>query len=479
MLVKLQFYTFYHIIAVALANQERSSMPLTIIIGAQWGDEGKGKITDLEASSGEYGYVVRYDGGNNAGHTVVHNQQEFKLHIIPSGILHSDIKNIIGPGTVVDTQVLTEELKALKEAGITDFQLTISPKAHLVLPWHRLLDGIQEETRLSAKKIGTTKRGMGPVRADKHSRSGLRVGDLLCDTFKNKFMFAYEEKKKIFELIYGYPGSVLLEAFENLYDLPDFTFLTVEDLFNYYMDSAENIKQFIQDTSNELHRILKAGNRGVLFEGAQGVLLDLDHGTYPFVTSATCGSNGAFQGAGVAFNAVSMEQVRVVGVVKAYSTRIGTGPFPTFRKNEFDGLIRKAGNEYGATTGRPRMCAPIDLPLLRYASRLNGFTEIAITKLDILSCLEGSILVGLQYSCLSQNYRNFGYLICEHEQCALDGAKAVFGKVSAWGADITEIRHKENLPADALEYVKKIERACEVKATYISVGPERNQTISC
>ena len=155
MLVKLQFYTFYHIIAVALANQERSSMPLTIIIGAQWGDEGKGKITDLEASSGEYGYVVRYDGGNNAGHTVVHNQQEFKLHIIPSGILHSDIKNIIGPGTVVDTQVLTEELKALKEAGITDFQLTISPKAHLVLPWHRLLDGIQEETRLSAKKIGS------------------------------------------------------------------------------------------------------------------------------------------------------------------------------------------------------------------------------------------------------------------------------------------------------------------------------------
>ncbi|OGZ60236.1 MAG: hypothetical protein A3F94_03215 [Candidatus Spechtbacteria bacterium RIFCSPLOWO2_12_FULL_38_22] len=449
-------------------------MPLTIVVGAQWGDEGKGKITDLEASSGNYEYVVRYDGGNNAGHTVVNDLGEFKLHIVPSGILHPNIKNVIGPGTVVDALVLYgEELVGLQKAGITDYQLAISPKAHLVMPWHRLLDGIQEESRSSADKIGTTKRGMGPVRADKAARSGLRVGDLLRRDFYKLFIERYREKRQILESVYGCSQSVYLPILEQLYGLSEFTLLSVDDLFEYYMESAEEIKEFIRNTDDELRIALFSRGQGVLLEGAQGALLDLDHGTYPFVTSTSCGANGAFSGAGIAFNVVPSNEVRVIGVVKAYSTRVGTGPFPTFSKGNFDTLVREVGREFGSTTARPRMCAPIDIPLLRYASRLNGFSEIAITKLDVLSCLDKTIPIGFSYRC----QRAPTCESCNHVECAFNGAEAVLGNLPVWNKGITEVRSREDLPDEAKLYVDFIERACDVSAKYISVGPERNQTI--
>lgn len=446
---------------------------LTIIIGAQWGDEGKGKITDLEASSGDYDYVVRYDGGNNAGHTVINDKGEFKLHIVPSGILHPQIKNVIGPGTVVDTIVLADELINLHEAGIKDYQLAINPKAHLVMPWHRLLDEAQESEKSDNNKIGTTKRGMGPVRADKHAREGLRVGDLLRKDFYTLFFEKYNEKKKILELIYEYPESIFLSQLEQIYELPESTILNVSDLFEYYVSFTQNIKRFIRNTDDELQKALRMRNQGVLLEGAQGVLLDLDHGTYPYVTSATCGANGAFQGAGIAFNAIDSNEVRVIGIVKAYTTRIGAGAFPTYTEGEFDTLIRDVGKEYGVTTNRSRMCAPIDFPLLRYASRLNGFTEIAITKLDILSCLKEGIPMGRSYEC---QMTSIPY-DCNHFECAFGGAQAKLSIFPAWGKDITDIRNVDDLPDEAKLYIQEIERACDAPVRYIGVGPDREQTI--
>lgn len=448
-------------------------MSLTVIVGAQVGDEGKGKITDLEVSRGNYKYVVRYGGGNNAGHTIINDRGEFKLHILPSGILSPEIINIIGAGTVVDIFVLNEELNDLHIAGINDYSLLISSKAHLVMPWHRAMDGIEEEIRSDEKRIGTTQRGMGPVRADKAARRGLRAGDLKdLSVFSKRFRDSYEYSKNIAINVYGYDEKVFLNKISFMYGFEE-NFFNVDGLLSKYLEISSGIVPFIQKTELMLRNSILQGS-DVLFEGAQGVLLDIDHGTYPYVTSSPCSVADIFQGAGIPFNIVPTEEVRVVGIVKAYSTRIGAGPFPTFTEGDFDDLVREAGKEFGATTGRPRMCAPIDLPMLKYAADLHGFTEIVITKLDVLSCLKDSIPVGYGYNCLTAEG-----LGCTHEECGLAGAKAKIDSIPAWGSDITEAKSREDLPKEAQDYIDLIESVLKVPVKYISVGPKRDQTIIC
>lgn len=446
---------------------------LTIVLGAQWGDEGKGKIVDLELSRYNYQYCVRFGGGNNAGHTVVNDKGEFKLHSLPSGILIPGVTNIIGAGAVVDALVLAKELEGLKRVGISYPNLYISAKAHLVLPWHRALDEIQEEKRDVGEAIGTTRRGMGPVRADKHARIGLRVGDLLnIQSFKDKFDDGFMHTLLMAQL-YGYRSEQdFLNAIFETYGI-ETKRQDLKVLRNIYIENASQLRQCVRNTESIL---LDAARRGanILFEGAQGALLDIDHGTYPYVTSSACSAADAFQGSGIPFNAVSRDEVRVLGVVKAYTTRVGEGSFPTFTKGGFDELVRKIGKEKGTTTGRDRMCAPIDFTLLQYAANINGFTEIAVTKLDVLSVLQNSIPVGFSYKCLWQNH-----IECMHAECGLRGAKANLATMPAWGDDITAVRQKEQLPNEAELYVEFIETATRARAKYISVGPHREQTIVC
>jgi adenylosuccinate synthase len=446
---------------------------LAIVLGAQWGDEGKGKIVDLELSRYDYQYCVRFGGGNNAGHTVVNNAGEFKLHILPSGILTPGVTNIIGAGAVVDALVLTEELRDLKIGGIDDPLLYISSKAHLVLPWHRALDGIQEEKRDFGQAIGTTMRGMGPVRADKHARIGLRVGDLedvksFEDKFEDSFWHAFNAAK-----LYGYrTAQDFLNVIFKIYGIKT-RHQNFNALRNIYIKVASQLRQRMRNTEEIL---LSAARRGanILLEGAQGALLDIDHGTYPYVTSSACSAADAFQGSGIPFNVASRDEIRVLGVVKAYTTRVGEGPFPTFVGGEFDELVRETGKEKGTTTGRDRMCAPIDFPLLRYAADINGFTEIAITKLDVLSVLKNSITVGLSYKCLYKNR-----IECMHAECGLRGAKANLATMPAWARDITAVRERDKLPKEAELYIKFIEIATRTGVKYISVGSHREQTIVC
>jgi len=450
-----------------------STSKLAVVIGMQWGDEGKGKIVDFLANSGEYKYVVRYGGGNNAGHTIVFDGKEIKLHILPSGILNPQLHNIIGTGTVIDAFVLLEELEGLRELGFVEWTLSIASNAHLVLPWHRVLDGFQEEDRDQSKKIGTTQRGMGPVRVDKSARRGLRAEDLLLNEVELtlKLKESYKHAKKFT----GQSDEYFLEKIVQLYNFDKVEITSMEDLFEIYYLDTRDVASLVNNTSLILRNALTEGEN-ILFEGAQGALLDIDHGTYPFVTSSPCTVQDIFQGAGIPFNAVPAENIRIIGVVKAYSTRVGAGAFPTYIKGGFDEKIRTEGKEFGATTGRPRMCAPIDMPMLRYAAQLNGVGEIAITKVDVLSCLKTRIPVGFKYRCLILG-NHCG--ACTHEECGLDGAKAVWAQLPAWGENIRDVRKREDLPPEAMLYVSKIEEACDAPASFISVGPDREETILC
>ncbi len=421
-------------------------MSTVVLIGTQWGDEGKGKITDFLAREADL--VVRYQGGNNAGHTVVIDGQEFRLHLIPSGIFYPDKICLIGNGVVIDPAVLVRELDMLAEQGISTGNLRISPRAHVIMPYHRRLDEAEEDRR-GDSRIGTTRRGIGPAYMDKAARSGIRVVDLLDpEEFAARLRDNIAEKNKVLSQIYGAPGF-------------DF-----EEVLSEYLRLAERIRPYVADTSLVVNEAVKAG-RNVLFEGAQGTLLDLDHGTYPYVTSSHPTAGAACLGAGIGPTRID----RVVGVAKAYVTRVGGGPFPSELHGELGDLLRQRGREFGTTTGRPRRCGWFDAVVVRYAARINGLDYLALTKLDILS--------GLPEVRICRGYRYRGEELTEFPASlkVLAECEPVYETLPGWDEDISGVREYGALPANARRYVERIVELTGVPVALIGVGTGRHQTI--
>jgi len=417
-------------------------MPATIVIGAQWGDEGKGKITDLLAEKADV--VVRYQGGNNAGHTIVRDGEEFRFHLIPSGILYSAKTCIIGNGVVIDPHILFGEIEALRERDISADNLRVSGNAHLIMPYHILLDGVAEK-KLGRFKIGTTGRGIGPCYVDKIARLGVRVQDLLDEgILRRKIHTALAEK------------NLLLQAYEIGMLDPD---QVTDELLGY----RERFEPFICDASLLVNQALDQ-HRHVLFEGAQGTLLDIDFGTYPFVTSSNPIAGGACAGAGVGPTRID----HVIGVAKAYTTRVGEGPFPTELFDEIGAAMCEVGQEFGTTTGRKRRCGWLDLVALKYAVRTSGITHLAITKLDVLSGLKG-IRVCTRYRAGRNEFDEFPLL-----QTDFHHAKPVYEEHPGWSDDI---RDWADLPEAARDYVQFIAEFTRTRVKFIAVGPGRDETI--
>ncbi|MBK5211522.1 MAG: adenylosuccinate synthase [Coriobacteriia bacterium] len=417
-----------------------------VLVGAQWGDEGKGKITDL--ISDRFGYVVRYQGGNNAGHTVVVDGQTLELHLVPSGIMYPNITPIIANGCVIDPKVLLDEMDMVESKGLSTRRLLISANAHLIMPYHRDLDGASER-RLGKNEIGTTHRGIGPAYQDKASRMGIRMQDLFDRSiFREKLEAALVEKNEILEKIYGLPTY------------------TVDEIAEEYLGYAERLKPFITEISSLLNKALDNGEE-VLFEGAQGTLLDIDHGTYPFVTSSNSTAGGATTGSGVGPTKID----RVLGIAKAYITRVGSGPFPTELYDEDGDTLISVGHEFGVTTGRKRRAGWYDAVIVRYAVEVNGLTDLILTKLDVLSEFE-MIKVCVAYEHLGKIYKTV-----PGHQSAFHHAKPVYEEVPGWKCDITGCRTFEELPEAAKNYVNFIEELAGVPVSMIAVGPSREQTI--
>jgi adenylosuccinate synthase len=417
-----------------------------IVIGAQWGDEGKGKITDLLSRSADV--VVRSQGGVNAGHTVVVAGQTFKLHLIPSGILYSNTECIIGSGTVIDPQVLIEEIEQLKALGVTVDNLHISQTAHVTMPYHRKIDQASEESR-GEYKIGTTGRGIGPTYADKSERTGIRVLDLMNS----------EHLRKQLGWTINYKNVIL----EKLYNLPP---LDPEKVIEEYLKYAEYLKPFVVDSSLKIYQAVNE-KKNILFEGAQGTLLDLDHGTYPYVTSSNPIAGGACVGAGVGPTTID----RVIGVAKAYTTRVGEGPFPTELNDRVGELLGELGAEFGTTTGRRRRCGWFDAVIGRYAVRINGLDCLAITKLDVLDELE-EIKVCVAYEIDGGICNHFPTNASHFANC-----KPVYKSLPGWQQDTTGCRSLADLPKKALNYLKYLAELMKVPIAIVSVGPGRDQTI--
>ncbi len=423
-------------------------MPSTVLLGAQWGDEGKGKITDLIAA--DYDYVVRYQGGNNAGHTVIADGHELALHLIPSGVMYPGVTPVIANGCVVDPKVLIEEMDILEAQGLSVANLLISTNAHLIMPYHLDLDGAAEH-RLGTNEIGTTRRGIGPAYQDKAARSGLRVQDLLDERiFTLKVEEALKEKNEILSKIYNMPTY------------------TTEQICDLYAEYAKRLRPHIADTRALLCRELNAGKR-VLFEGAQGTLLDVDHGTYPFVTSSSCTAGGAVTGSGVGPKAID----KVLGIIKAYITRVGSGPFPTelALDDEAGGILSHIGGEVGVTTGRARRCGWYDAVIARYAVEVNGLTDLCVTKLDVLSALD-TIKV-----CVAYEWQGERYTTLPSVQSIVHHPEPVYEELPGWKTDITHCRAFEELPDEARAYIERLEELAEVSVSMIAVGPDREQTI--
>lgn len=416
-----------------------------VIVGSQWGDEGKGKIIDFLAEKAEV--VVRYSGGNNAGHTVVVGDNEYKLHLIPSGILYDGLC-IIGAGTVIDPEVLLNEIDYLEERGISSDNLRIDSRAHVIFPYHKTLDVLAEEKR-GKNNIGTTKRGIGPCYRDKTERMGIRICDMLSPTFKEKLERNINAKNKIVRAVF---------------DIDGFNF---DKIYEKYTAYAERIQKYVMDTSVPLYEACKEKSRKVLFEGAQGTLLDLDYGTYPYVTSSNPVSGGVCTGTGVGPTMID----DVLGVVKAYTTRVGKGPFPTELFDEMGEQIRTVGHEFGTTTGRSRRCGWFDAVIVNYAVRINGLTSVAVTKLDVLSGID-TIKVCVGYKINGEIVKHFPASI---EQ--LEGCEPVFEELPGWSEDITGVTEFDKLPENAQKYIKRIEELCDVPVSIVAVGPERTQTI--
>jgi adenylosuccinate synthase len=417
-----------------------------IVIGAQWGDEGKGKITDLLSRSADV--VVRSQGGVNAGHTVVVAGQTFKLHLIPSGILYPNTECIIGSGTVIDPQVLIEEIEQLKALGVTVDNLHISQTAHITMPYHRKIDQASEESR-GEYKIGTTGRGIGPTYADKSERTGIRVLDLMNS----------EHLHKQLGWTINYKNVIL----EKLYNLPP---LDPEKVIEEYLKYAEYLKPFVVDSSLKIYEAVQE-KKNILFEGAQGTLLDLDHGTYPYVTSSNPIAGGACVGAGVGPTTID----RVIGVAKAYTTRVGEGPFPTELNDRVGQLLGDLGAEFGTTTGRRRRCGWFDAVIGRYAVRINGLDCLAITKLDVLDELE-EIKVCVAYEIDGEICNHFPTNASHFANC-----KPVYKTLPGWQEDTTGCRSLGDLPKKALTYLKYLAELMKVPIAIVSVGPGRDQTI--
>ena len=422
-------------------------MSVIIVVGAQWGDEGKGKIVDFLTEKADL--VARYQGGNNAGHTVVIKDEKYVLHLIPSGILHEGKACVIGNGVVIDPAALIEEMDGLASRGVeTKGTLFISKSAHVIMPYHVAVDRAAEDLK-GAKKIGTTGRGIGPAYTDKAARHGVRVMDMLNpDSLREKVTQ---------NLV---TANFLLE---NLYKVSP---LDPHQIVQSYTGYAERLKPYIADAGIMINSAIEA-KKNVLLEGAQGTLLDIDHGTYPFVTSSNTVAGGACTGAGIAPTKID----RIIGVVKAYTTRVGSGPFPTEIPGELGERIRERGGEYGATTGRPRRCGWLDIVGLRHAIRVNGFTGLALTKLDILDGIEKiKICVGYKYG---------GTVIEEFpkELEALDGCEPVYEEVKGWIESTVGITKFEHLPADARKYVRRIEKLLKTRMHIISTGQKRDEII--
>ena len=421
-------------------------MTATVVLGAQWGDEGKGKVTDFFASSADY--VVRFQGGNNAGHTIVVGDEKLALSLTPSGVLYPDCVPVIGSGCVVDLAFLKEELEMLNSKNVSTKKLAISPNAHVIMPYHKLLDELIEEN-LGENKIGTTKKGIGPCYADKIQRSGIRIQDLLDDeVFVEKVKTNVEEKNKLLTKIYG----------RNPMD--------PNEIINEFKTYKEIINNHIKDTSLMISNAIKEG-KNILFEGAQGTLLDIDHGTYPFVTSSNTSSANAAIGSGVG----PLNLNKIVGVTKAYISRVGSGPFITEQKNDIGDYLIEKGAEFGVVTGRRRRCGWLDLISLKYSVRVNSLTELFITKLDVLSGLE-EIKLGVGYMNGDKVITDYPY-----QQNVFYNADPVYETYEGWSEDITSVRSFDDLPENAKKYITAIEDFIEIPITFISVGPERNQNI--
>lgn len=419
---------------------------VTVLLGSQWGDEGKGKIVDILSEN--YDYVVRYQGGANAGHTVEIGDKKYILHLIPSGILRDEVKCIIGNGVVLDPKVFVEELELLKKQGI-EFKnrLFISNKANIILPYHKILDTVNEKKAKSA--IGTTGRGIGPAYVDKYMRNGIRAIDLLNDAhFYDKLLHAVEIKNQLFKGVYG------IEE------------IKTDDIYKEYLPYIHQIKEYITDTEYIINEAINNG-KNVLLEGAQGSNLDIDFGTYPFVTSSSPTAGGACIGTGIPPTKIS----NVFGIVKAYTTRVGNGPFPTELTDEIGDLIRKEGAEYGATTGRPRRCGWLDLFLLKYSAMINGITEISITKIDVLSVLD-EIKVCIGYELNGQQIERFN-----PDASVLSEVKSIYKTFKGWKTDISKCTKYEDLPQEVKEYLTFIKNYCNFNLHSVSVGPKREQTI--
>src|SRR5881227_543799 len=423
-------------------------MPSIVIVGAQWGDEGKGKITDLLAERADA--VVRFQGGNNAGHTIVRGGEVFKFHLIPSGILYPGKLCVIGNGVVVDPKVLCEELDGLRAQGLDISGMRVSANAHLIMPYHRLLDEARE-ARLGKLEIGTTRRGIGPCYEDKAARLGIRVQDLLDGKILKKKIAAAMEPKKL--TLRPYERDPLLD---------------LQSMWEEYVTYGHRLEQHIADTTSLTHRILDEGGI-VLFEGAQGTLLDIDHGTYPFVTSSNPVAGAACVGAGVGPKDIDA----IWGVMKAYSTRVGSGPFPSELEDELGDRIREAGGEFGTTTGRPRRCGWLDLVALRYAIRLNTLTGIAITKLDALTGIDP---LGVAVRYLGPDGVSFDEF--PYHQSVVHKARAELVEMPGWSEPITGARTLEDLPPEARGYLDFVADHLGVPVVLVGVGPGRDQVIT-
>ncbi|OGW84225.1 MAG: adenylosuccinate synthase [Omnitrophica bacterium RIFCSPHIGHO2_02_FULL_51_18] len=422
-------------------------MPNTVVVGAQWGDEGKGKIIDILSEHADY--VVRYQGGNNAGHTVVKECGEFVLHLIPSGIFHKDVRCVIGNGVVIDPDALLQEINNLNKKGISvKGRLFISDRAHLIFPYHKTGDRLRESQK-GFTKIGTTGRGIGPSYADKASRSGIRIADL-CDgpLFREKLKKSLLEKNKLFEKVYRAKGFKFSKIHAD------------------YLRFAKAMRPYVCDTAVLLNQAIRK-KKCVLFEGAQGTHLDVDHGTYPFVTSSYVTAGGAAVGTGVPPTAID----NVIGVVKAYTTRVGEGPFPTEFDTKLMARIRRKGREFGATTGRPRRCGWFDAVLVKYSCMINGIQEIAVTKLDVLDDLK-EIKICVAYRHRGRLYRRFPASLTTQWE-----GRPVYETHRGWMADTSQAKKFSGLPENARKYLHRLSELLGVPITILSIGSHEKQTL--
>lgn len=421
-------------------------MATAMVLGTQWGDEGKGKIVDYLAQKADV--VVRSQGGNNAGHTVVVDDKAFALRLLPSGILFSDKTCIIGSGVVVNPKVLLEELAGMTSKGVQISKLEISTRAHVILPYHIRIDEEDEKLKGDAK-IGTTKNGIGPCYADKVNRVGIRIGDLMdTEVFKEKLRLNIELKNRLFKTYYGCEG------------------FDYETVLKEYLGYADQIRQYVKDTDYSVNAYLQAGKK-VLFEGAQATMLDLDHGTYPFVTSSNPTAGGACTGSGVG----PRKMQNIVGVVKAYTTRVGAGPFPAEQINETGEYLRQTGHEFGTVTGRPRRCGWLDTAVVKYAAMLNSLDYLAITRLDILD--------GLDKIKICTGYKYDGKVLEEYPASldVLEKAEPIYEELPGWKTKISDCKTYDELPEAARYYVERISQLVDVPLGIVSVGPNRDQTI--